>query len=220
MASHKTHGTTFSTSLSFILTLTDFTALNQTQSLRQTKKIFMFGWKHAILLHNSHPPWLTPSLFCHRSVHLGVFFVFLQLSFLPFTYFPNRIVDTMQKFEVQSEWWKSKCKRLSDELSRQGSGREAGPCATCLNKNRANRNALLSDYQRGGPAPALFPDSLDECLHCSSVVMNVLHCWFVWASRLSQGCNRYSGIDLLRLCRFRRRVHRCVRSPRKQRKSA
>lgn len=65
-------------------------------------------------------------------------------------------------------------------------------------ENWANRNALLSDYWRGGTAPALFPDSLEECFRRSSLVMNFLHCCFMRASRLSQSCKSVSGIDLLR----------------------
>lgn len=64
------------------------------------ENIYVFGWKHTIFLHNSGPAWLTLSLFRHTSVHLCGFVVFLQLSFRPFTYFPNKITESIQTFKV------------------------------------------------------------------------------------------------------------------------
>lgn len=64
------------------------------------ENIYVFGWEHTILLHNSGPAWLTPSLFRHTSVHLCGFGVFLQLSFRPFTYFPYKITESIQTFKV------------------------------------------------------------------------------------------------------------------------
>lgn len=182
---------------------------SNTFSKTNQENVYVFGWKYAILLHNSGPAWLTPSLLCHRSVHLCVYCVFLQLSLPPFTYFPNKITDSIQKFEVQFVGWKSKCEGLSDEVSRQGSRRDSEPCTTCLSVFAALRwlwiSSIAASWGRPGSATAVKAflvlicwDSVDtggELRDVCAVQENKEQStWHVWGCsfRLQQCVNAFS----------------------------
>lgn len=170
---------------------------SNTFSKTNRENIYVFGWKHTILLHNSGPAWLTPSLFCHSSMHC-VYFV----SSYSFLYYHLHIF--LIRLQIPSR--SLKCSLMGERANAKGylmnyHVKAAGETPNCVLpvwiENRANRNALFSDYKRGGTVPALFPDSWEECLHRSSLFMNFLHCWFIGASRFSQSCKSVSGIDLL-----------------------